>query len=210
MIQFTPGKETSFLIEGPNGLIEGVVTAPEKGGLHTAIICHPHPLFGGTMQNKVVTTLSRVFQDKNIRTVRFNFRGVGKSEGVHDRGIGEAHDLLWIAEQVKLNFPDEKLFFAGFSFGGYVAARGASRRNDVETLISVAPQVSRFKEDPIAPITIPWIIVQGEEDEVVDPESVYAWIEEQNPKPTLIRIPNAGHYFHGKLIELREVLREVV
>jgi alpha/beta superfamily hydrolase len=205
-----PESDSHFLLPASRGVIEVMTTLPEnnppKG---TAIICHPHPLFGGTMHNKVVTTLARVFHELGLRTVRFNFRGVGKSEGVHDQGIGETEDLLFIANWVKNHFPSESIWFAGFSFGGYVAARGASQFS-VKQLVSIAPQVTRLIEAPIASITVPWIIVQGEKDEIVSPEAVYAWVETLISPPIVIRVPEAGHFFHGKLIELREVLKKTL
>ena len=202
-----PIEETTFLFQGPVGLIEVLTHMPKdidviKG---TAIICHPHPLFGGTMHNKVVTMLHRVFNELGFRTVRFNFRGVGKTEGVHDNGQGETNDVIVIAEWVKSIYPHDVLCLAGFSFGGFVAASAATQL-DVARLVSIAPMVSRFYEAHLPPITCPWLIVQGEEDEVIAPEETYRWIETLQPQPQLIRIAGAGHFFHGKLMELRRVL----
>jgi alpha/beta superfamily hydrolase len=206
MKQF-PQEETAFLFQGPVGAIEVLTHTPQdidviKG---TAIICHPHPLFGGTMQNKVVTMLHRVFNELGLRTVRFNFRGIGKTEGEHDDGRGETDDVIAIAEWIKTVYSDDALWLAGFSFGGFVAASAATRL-PVTQLISIAPMVSRFYEAHLPPITCPWLIVQGEEDEVIAPEETYKWIDTLQPKPKLIRMPNAGHFFHGKLMELRRVL----
>jgi uncharacterized protein len=202
-----PSEETTFLLNGPAGAIEVLTSVPQDSQIikGTAIICHPHPLFGGTMHNKVVTTLARVFRDIGVRTVRFNFRGIGKSEGVHDDGRGEVEDVIAIAEWVKRTCPKEALWLAGFSFGGFVAAAAATHLA-VKQLISIAPMVSRFRQAHLPPIICPWLIIQGEEDEVISPEELYAWIETLQPKPTLIRMPHAGHFFHGKLMELRRVL----
>jgi alpha/beta superfamily hydrolase len=202
-----PTEETTFLLPGAAGAIE-VLASPAldpnatKG---TAILCHPHPLFGGTMHNKVVTTLARVFRDLGLRTVRFNFRGVGKSEGVHDAGHGEVDDVLALAAWIRENYPDEPLTLAGFSFGGFVAAAAATRLPVIQ-LVSIAPMVSRFYEAHLPAITCPWLIVQGEADEVISPQETYAWVETLQPPPQLIRIPSAGHFFHGKLMELRRLL----
>lgn len=202
-----PSEETTFLLSGHVGAIEVLTHTPKdisfiKG---TAIICHPHPLFGGTMHNKVVTMLHRVFNELGLRTVRFNFRGVGKTEGEHDNGRGETNDVVAIAEWINTIYPNDPLWLAGFSFGGFVAASAATHLT-VTQLVSIAPMVSRFYEANLPPITCPWLIVQGEEDEVIAPEETYRWIETLQPKPQLIRMPNAGHFFHGKLMELRRVL----
>jgi alpha/beta superfamily hydrolase len=202
-----PSEETTFLFDGPAGAIEVLTHSPAsiEAVNGTAIICHPHPLFSGTMHNKVVTMLHRVFNDLGLRTVRFNFRGVGKSEGEHDAGRGEADDVVALAEWVQALYPDSPLWLAGFSFGGFVAASAATQL-PVTQLVSIAPMVSRFYEAHLPAITCPWLIVQGEEDEVISPEDTYKWVDTLEPKPMLIRMPQAGHFFHGKLMELRRVL----
>lgn len=196
-------QEKTFLLPGPAGDQEVITTTGILS--KTAIICHPHPLHGGTMTNKVVTTLMQTFRSLGLSTIRFNFRGVGKSQGQFADGIGEVEDLLSIADWVKINFPDNAIWLAGFSFGGYVAAR-ASTIIHPEKLITVAPQVSRFIQDKLPQITAPWIIVQGDQDEIVSSEQVFAWAETLTPKPAVIRIPDAGHFFHGQLTVLKEKL----
>lgn len=194
-----------FLISGPAGNLELSVTSPvaEKSAAGTAIICHPHPLHGGTMQNKVITTLARAFHDLGLHTVRFNFRGVGKSAGVYDEGRGETDDALRVIEWVREQRPDDVIWVAGFSFGAYVAARVAGKIK-IAQLITIAPPVVRFHLNTLPPITCPWLIVQGEKDEVVPPDEVFEWVETLSPKPTLICMPEAGHFFHGQLLELRQ------
>jgi uncharacterized protein len=205
MLSF-PSQESTFLFPGTVGDIEVLTTVPDHPQpTASVIICHPHPLYGGTMQNKVVSTLARAFQNLNLRTVRFNFRGVGKSAGVHDEGRGEAIDVIVLAQWLKTLFPTDALWLAGFSFGGFVAASAATQLS-VARLVSVAPQVSRFLSPKLPAVTCPWIIVQGERDEVVSPEEVYAWVETLWPRPQLIRLPNAGHFFHGQLLELRQCI----
>jgi alpha/beta superfamily hydrolase len=208
-MQTFPPEESTFLLPGAAGDIE-IITMPhdeKRADLKnaTAIICHPHPLFGGTMHNKVVTTLARVFRDLGLRSVRFNFRGVGKSSGVHDEGIGEVKDLLTIVAWIKKLFPNDAIWLAGFSFGAYVATKGAMQISP-QQLVTIAPQVSRFKQDDLALVTCPWVLVQGEQDEVVSAEEVFAWIETLPHKPEVIRMPTAGHFFHGQLMELRRLL----
>lgn len=207
-MQILPAKESSFLLTGSVGEIETVVTEYENA-VATAIICHPHSLFGGTLNNKVVTTLARTCRDLGLRTVRFNFRGVGKSQGSFDGGKGETDDLLAIASWVKTQYPKDKLWLAGFSFGSYVATRAATQLS-IAQLISVAPPVINFNFSELPPITCSWLIVQGEQDEIVSPEAVFAWIDTLNPPPTVIRMPGASHFFHGQLMELRRKIEEAL
>lgn len=203
-------QETKLLLKGPAGDIEAITTtaSEEKKISATVIICHPHPLHGGTMNNKVISTLARTFHDMGLHTVRFNFRGVGKSSGIHDEGNGETDDVLAIATWIKTQRPTDALWLAGFSFGGFVAASAATKL-DVAELITIAPQVSRFLTAKLPPIICPWLIVQGGQDDIVSPQELYAWVETLEPKPKLIRLPNAGHFFHGQLLELRKILEEM-
>ncbi len=196
------------LINGPAGNLEVACALPgveEIGGL--AIICHPHPLFGGAMGNKVVTTLERLFRERGFATVRFNFRGVGASEGVFDDGIGESDDLKAVTQFARQYFPNASLLLAGFSFGSYVAARMANTL-DAAQLVSIAPPVGKWNFAAFDMPRMPWTIVQGELDEIVEPQTVYDFAAKAQPAPTLIRIPDATHFFHGKLLELRTVLTE--
>ena len=196
--------ETKEFLIGPAGKLELLLTQPETPDfLITAIICHPHPLFGGTLHNKIVTTLASFFHKKGVHTIRFNFRGVGLSEGVYDEGKGEQQDLIAIMNEIKCKRPTHAIWLAGFSFGGFVAASVATRI-PVAKLITVAPAISFFPAQ--LQVTSPWIIIQGEEDEVVSPAAVYHWVEHAFPKPILIRIPHTGHFFHGKLLELKKAL----
>jgi uncharacterized protein len=203
--------ETRFSLQGPAGNLEVLATPVDAKNYKSAIaiICHPHPLHGGTMNNKVVSALARTCKELGLHTVRFNFRGVGKSEGGFGEGVGEVEDLLAVINWVKEVSPNTELWLAGFSFGGYIAARVATQI-PVAQLITVAPQASRFTEAPFQPITVPWVLVQGEQDEIVSPDEVFAWIETLNPQPVVIRMPGAGHFFHGQLLELRRKLEEVL
>ena len=208
-MQTFPSQESTFLFPGPAGNIEVLTTTPEKNPPRASvIICHPHPLYGGTMHNKVVSTLARAFNNLGLRTLRFNFRGIGKSEGVHDEGKGEAADVITLANWFKTLFPNDELWLAGFSFGGFIVASVATQY-PVAQLISVAPQASRFLSPPLPPVTCPWLIIQGENDEVVPPQELYAWLETVQPQPRLIRFPGAGHFFHGQLIKLRETIESI-
>jgi alpha/beta superfamily hydrolase len=194
--------EKAELIDGPVGKLEVICEKPhgEKKGI--GVVCHPHPLFGGTMHNKVVTTLAKTLQHAGLTTIRFNFRGVGRSEGVYGEGDGEVADLLAVVDWLEESNPQQPLWLAGFSFGAYIAAR-ASTEIEVHQLITVAPPVQNFPMKTLPPILCPWILVQGEKDDVVPSQEVLAWAESREPKPVILRFPEAGHYFHGQLTELR-------
>lgn len=195
--------ETTELINGPAGQLEVAIDAPigkERSAL--GIVCHPHPLYGGTMHNKVVTTLAKTFQGLGVTTIRFNFRGVGRSTGRYDNGDGELEDLLAVVDWIQQLHPKNELWLAGFSFGAYIAAKAATQL-PVSKLVTVAPAVQHFPMQTLPPITCPWVLVQGELDDVVPPKEVIAWAEARDPKPIIIRFPQAGHFFHGQLVELR-------
>ncbi len=204
-MRLPPNTEPLF-IPGPAGNLEAVIERPQTQiGNTVAIICHPHPKQEGTMTNKVVTTLVRACQQLGIIAVRFNFRGVGKSEGHYDHTIGEQDDLKAVISWVKETFPDCKLWLAGFSFGSYITAKVASEIS-IEQLISIAPPVNHFDFQSLPTIQCPWLVVQGELDEVVPSQEVFDWAETRSEKIHMIRMPNVGHFFHGKLIELRDNL----
>lgn len=205
-----PADAASLLLPGAAGAIELAVAVPGEGARDgVAIICHPHPLQGGTMFNKVVTTLDRALGELGLATVRFNFRGVGQSEGVHDEGRGEADDLVAIAEWVRRERPGAALWLAGFSFGSYVALRAAARIVP-QQMILIAPPVGRWDFAGIEWPTCPVFIVQGGDDDIVDPAAVAEWAAQQEPPPTFVRMPEAGHFFHRRLIDLRGAVRNGV
>jgi uncharacterized protein len=210
MISTLTQQETKTLIQGPAGQLEVVLATPtEEARSAWGIVCHPHPLFGGTMHNKVVTTLVKTFQGLGVPTVRFNFRGVGLSEGTFDQGQGELYDLLAVIEWVQQQGIKNEIWLAGFSFGAYVAAKAATTI-PVSKLVTVAPPVEHFPMVSLPPITCPWVLVQGEVDEVVPPKAVLEWAESREPKPVILRFPEAGHFFHGQLGELRERIAGVL
>lgn len=189
-------------IAGPAGSLEAIVEDLEVSGASYAVVCHPHPLFGGTMENKVVTTLARALQETGIPTLRFNFRGVGSSEGTFDAGDGETDDAAAVASYGALRWPGRQLVLAGFSFGSYVTLRLALTRH-TSRLITVAPPVDRFDFSGFAAPDCPWLVVQGDSDDVVDPKSVFAWVKDLQPQPELVVVPGVGHFFHGHLTELK-------
>lgn len=199
-------QQTQFII-GPAGRQEVLISIPNSPQRVTCIICHPHPVHGGTMHNKVVYTLASAMDQLSIKSVRFNFRGVQKSEGEFDNGIGELEDLCHIVEWVKTEFPSDDIWLAGFSFGAGMAFK-AHQQCAAKNLIVVAPPVGQpyFLDTP--EIRCPWLLVQGEQDEVIDPKKVFAWAKCQLIAPECILMAEAGHFFHGRLIELREKIVE--
>ena len=204
-----PASPATLALAGPAGAIEAVVELPEPGDARrgVCVVCHPHPPDGGTMDNKVVTTAARALRELGLATVRFNFRGVGASDGSYDAGEGETADLLAVARWVLAQRPGHALWLAGFSFGAWIAARAAMEL-PVAQLIGIAPPVTRFavREVPRAPA--PWLVIQGEADEIVEPQAVFDWIAAMPEPPALVRLPDTGHFFHRKLVELRAALKQ--
>jgi len=200
-----------LLLPGPAGVIEAATALPDAGEARagTAIICHPNSQQGGTMHNKVVTIIERSLRELGLATVTFNFRGVGESSGTFDDGRGETDDLLAVADWVRRVRADDVLWLAGFSFGSYVASRAAAQL-PLRQLISIAPPVNRWDFSTLAAPACPWLIVQGEADEVVEPEAVYAFVAAQKAPPTLVRLPETGHFFHRRLMDLRGVIKNGV
>jgi alpha/beta superfamily hydrolase len=169
-----------------------------------AVVCHPHPQQGGTMTNKVVHTLARACNEVGVPTVRFNYRGVGNSEGSYDDGIGETDDALAVIDWARTRWPETPLWLAGFTFGGGVALR-ASVRMPIARLITVAPAAAREEAPPVLP-DCPWLLVQGDADEVIPAAMVLAWAKSLSVTPDIRVLEGAGHFFHGRLIELRKVV----
>lgn len=198
--------DTTLLLPGPAGVLEAIVTSTNTENV--AIVCHPHPLYGGTMNNKVVTTTCKALQTLGLTTIRFNYRGVGASTGEFGNFVGETADLLAIIEWVQNSIEKPRLWLAGFSFGAYIAAQGALQRSElVEQLISIAPAVNHADFSPFTVIKCPWLIIQGTADEIVPAVEVRAWAEQLPAK--LVEIPGASHFFHGKLIELRDIILQL-
>lgn len=202
--------EQTIFLKGPVGRLETIVALPGIANKPiTAIICHPHPLYGGTMNNKVVSTLHRTFRDLGLMTIRFNFRGIGQSQGEYGHAKGEVEDLFAVYQWVKKTYPKHTIWLAGFSFGSYIAAQLANNQ-PVQKLISIAPPVNHFDFTSLNKINCPWLIIQGIDDEVVPTKMVRDWQNQTSIPTTYIEIANATHFFHGKLVELRETLTAVL
>ena len=206
-----PTSRQEFFLRGPEGKLECVADVPDSADERpaTIILCHPHPLHGGTMHNKVITIMERSMRELGLRTVRFNFRGAGESEGEHDDGYGETDDLFAVAEWVRRTRPDDMLWLGGFSFGSYVAARAALNL-DTGQLISIAPPVDRYPFDSLPHPECPWLVIQGDEDEVVNIDVVRQWADTLKPPPELIVMQEADHFFHRRLMDLRGLLKNGV
>ncbi len=204
--EFRPPVPEAATIAGPVGALEARIENPLPGGVQpevVGVVCHPHPLHGGTMQNKVVHTVARAMQEAGAPTVRFNFRGVGASEGVYADGLGEVDDALAVIDWARANWRCGHLWLAGFSFGAAVALQAAIAARP-DRLVTVAPPVGRLITQPIARPPCPWLIVQGDRDELVDFETVRGWAAGYAPQPPeLLVLRNAEHFFHGRLAELR-------
>ncbi len=196
------------VIDGPAGPIEALLeTPPDARDGIVAVCCHPHPLYGGAMQNKVVHTLARAAQDQRVVSLRFNFRGVGASAGVHDDGVGESDDAAAVSDWASVRLGATRLWSLGFSFGGFVAYRLATLR-EAAALVTVAPPVRRFDFRTLAVPRCPWLVAQGDKDELVDHEAVLAWTRNVEPPPLVRILPGAEHFFHGRLTQLRSLVGE--
>lgn len=193
-------------IKGPAGWLEGVCeSARGVEPVARAVVCHPHPLYQGTLHNKVAFTLARAAVEAGAETLRFNFRGVGGSQGSYDGGGGELADLhaaeAWLARRR----PGVPLWRMGFSFGAAIALR-ASVDEPCAVLVAVAPPAERFGDYGLAaaaPRAERWMVVQGDADDVVNPQAVIHWAQGQAMPPRLAVLAGAGHFFHGRLQELR-------
>lgn len=209
---FAPG-EHRVTIPGPVGGLQAVLSVPEPASagadfpMTVAVICHPHSLMGGSLDNKVVFTLHRACREQGLATLRFNFRGVGASAGAFDGGVGEQDDLLAVLAWVRSTLGWDRLVLAGFSFGSFVVAmtwpRALAAGWRGSQLLLVAPPVTRF---PLAGHALPVgaRVIYGDADEVVDPMAIRDWLAVQ-PQALDVRVmAGAGHFFHGRLTELKD------
>lgn len=201
-------REIPVTIEGPAGALEGLhFDQADARGL--ALICHPNPVKGGTMLNKVVSTLQRTARDAGFTTLRFNFRGVGSSAGSHDMKTGEIDDAEAALRWLQAQHPELPLTLMGFSYGGFVAAalagRIEARGESLDRLFMVAPAVSRLADQPLAE-RCELIIIQPDDDEVIDATSVHAFSAALGRPHELLKVAECGHFFHGKLVDLKELV----
>lgn len=199
-----------LFIEGPIGRLEAIVDRPGEGALQgCAVVCHPHPQHGGTMHNKVAHTLARAFARSGFEALRFNFRGTEQSEGQYDNGVGELDDALAAIEWMRARHGSYPLWLAGFSFGAAIAVKAAAVTH-VDGLISVAPAISRFATGLESQPDCPWLIIQGDQDELVDVDETVEWVDSLEPGPELLIVPQGEHFFHGRLTELKKAVMEFI
>jgi hypothetical protein len=201
-------------VQGAAGRLQVEVQSPVQSsdsprGL--AVVCHPHPLFGGSMSNKVATTLATTAARAGYVALRFNFRGVGNSEGVHNNGLGETDDTLllldWLQQQHPQGLPTVLM---GFSFGGYVATRAASQQPSVQKLLTVAPAL-RYFDDPLPPRPrADWHLLHSEDDDIVSYAETHDQAMRFSPPPIWTGTQGCGHFFHGKLGEVQEWVAKIL
>jgi alpha/beta superfamily hydrolase len=201
-----------FSITGTAGNLEGIAHLPDSASRAIAVVAHPLPTMGGTMENKVVTTLAKTFVELGFAALRFNFRGVGNSEGDFDSGNGEIEDVLSVVHYAQEAFGHLPLILSGFSFGGYVQARAAQRLHPLpHRLVLVAPAVGRsvpaFENSTGMPhVPHNTLLIHGEQDEVVSLADVMDWARPQH-LPVVV-LPEAGHFFHGRLHQIKQLVLE--
>jgi alpha/beta superfamily hydrolase len=195
-----PPAPQKLSIDGPAGKLEIAVSEPPVARRGVALIAHPHPLHGGTMDNKVVQTLAKAFVVLGYCALRLNFRGVGASEGAFDEGHGEVEDFLALADYGRQTYGEAELAIGGFSFGGFIAAAVAERL-DPRHLVLAAPAVGRY---PVGNVPGNTLVVHGEKDDVVPLQDVFDWARPQTLPVTVF--PGAGHFFHGNLVMLQRVV----
>lgn len=207
MNQYAPGSR-SFDLDGPAGRLEALLETPRDADepRAVAVVCHPHPQHHGTMKNKVVHMLARTFVQLGVPALRFNFRGVGRSEGEYDDARGETGDALAALDWMRRQWPSADLWLGGFSFGAQVALQAVNRR-PVRRLVTVAPPVMRFDRAAMEePACEDWLLVQGTADEIVSADDVRAWADSLARRPTFVMLDGVDHFFHGSLTRLRDTL----
>ena len=191
-----------FSIPSPSGVLHGVAHMPQGAPRAIAVVAHPLPIMGGTMDNKIVTTLVKTFAELGFVALRFNFRGVGDSSGVYDEGNGEVEDVLAVVQYAMQEFGPLPLILSGFSFGGYVQARAAEQLHP-QKLVLVAPAVGRFAMPQVPANTL---LIHGEMDEVVALSEVMAWARSQHFP--IVVVPEATHFFHGHLHQIKAIVSQ--
>ncbi len=203
----SPDTRQRLQIAGPAGPLEVLVERPPEPGGPLCVVCHPHPQYGGTLDNKVVYTLARAANELGAIAVRFNFRGVGQSAGAFDHGAGEVDDLLAVVAWARAVYPGQPLHLAGFSFGAAMALRGHVAAG-AASLLQVAPPAGMGYLEQDASPRLPWQVIHGSRDELVGLDVLRGWLQATaGDTPPLTVIDDADHFFHGRLTPLREAAR---
>ena len=208
--------DKNLSIDGPAGKIEALVQFPEEAELGSvAILCHPLPTAGGSMDNKVIYTLAKAFHSLGITTVKFNTRGTGMSEGAFDQGVGETQDLKAVVNYACQELAAKNVWLVGFSFGSYLAHNLSKQWNfpcRLQQLLLVAPPVDRYNYKVTEQFNFPLLLIQGGQDEVVESTGVDSWYKRSqsfySQDTDYVLMPEASHFFHGALTDLREKVRE--
>ncbi len=202
--------KTLLTIDGPVGGLEAILEVPKGVDNPTcAVVCHPHPQHGGTMHNKVAHTLARAFLAADKAVLRFNFRGTEKSEGEFDNGVGEVDDVHAAIDFMRERFDRESLWLAGFSFGAAVSIKAAVDFR-LDGLVSIAPAVSRFAAGLDRQPDCPWLVLIGDQDELVSVDETVEWVDSLLPGPELLVMEGAEHFFHGRLVDMRTRVVEFI
>ena len=199
----------NFFLQGPAGKLEAVLlTPPAAAPGMAALVCHPHPVFGGTMHNKVVFQAAKALDSLGIAVLRFNFRGAGLSEGIHDKGRGEIHDVRAALEFLATQFPTVRLLVAGFSFGCWVGMRAGCEDARVEKLIAIGAPVNNSDFSYLGKCAKPKLFVHGSNDEHGDVEKVRQMVASLPGENELVVVDGVDHFFAGKIEELGKAIRD--
>jgi alpha/beta superfamily hydrolase len=197
-------RSEAVVVPGPAGRLEAAIDSGDTPARAIAVVCHPHPLQQGTMQNKVVTTAARAFAQLGAQVLRFNFRGVGASEGRYSDGIGERADALAAIAWSRERWPSLDLYLGGFSFGAAIALAVAAEAR-ASGLVTIAPPLDRLPAGFVPP-DCPWLLIHGDADDVVPFPATEARLATFSVRPQVLVMKNAGHFFHGRLLEVDEAI----
>jgi len=197
-------KTEAVVVPGSAGRLEAAIDSVDSTPSAIAVVCHPHPLQQGTMHNKVVTTVARAFAQLGAHVLRFNFRGVGASEGRYADGVGERADALAAIAWARNHWPGLELFLGGFSFGAAIALNVAAESRPIG-LVTIAPPLDRLRADFVPP-DCPWLLIHGDADDVVPFAATEARLATLGVQPQLVAMKGAGHFFHGRLLEVDEAI----
>jgi uncharacterized protein len=200
----------NIFFDGPVGRIEAIIREPDGPVTRAAIVCHPHPLYGGTMHNKVVFRIARSFQEAGFSVLRFNFRGTGLSDGEHDNGVGEQDDLRAALNFVAKKYPDAAVWVAGFSFGAAVLLRAITCDERVRAIIGAGVPFPKYDFTTAPQCKKPKLFVQGELDEFGPPEELERLVDTFDEPKELKIIPDADHFFDGHLTELQQAVSSFI
>ena len=199
-------------IPTPKGHLEAILKPEEEGSqpLYAGLVCHPHPLGGGTMHNKVVFKAAQTLQSLNIPALRFNFRGVGHSTGTYDEGRGEMDDVRYALEFLSRRYPGVPVLVAGFSFGSYVGLRVAANDDRAQAMIGLGVPAKWFEGDTLQGCHKPKLLIHGTQDELAPYELAVEWFEQVPAPKSMIAIEGADHFFQGRLDEVQAIIANFV